>query len=194
MTGNAKLRVWLRASRRHPIGRQMELANGSGAPPSAIYVASASMSIEDFIRQLRPGDAVLVPTLGRLATTWASLTASVEAIRAKKCNIIEMRTGRHLNRADDAWRMMAAAKDEIAVDRKTHTPEQAREYGSMGGRKVERTPEKQARGPWRDLSLSPDEAVAHADMAGWSVRSAYKRLGPRNTARGVRAGRPRKST
>lgn len=59
--------------------------------------------------------------------------------------------------------------------------------------RVDRTPEKQARGPWRDLSLSPDEAVAHPDMAGWSVRVAYKKLGPRNTARGVRVGRPLKS-
>ena len=193
MTGSAKLRVWLRASRRHPIGRQMEMAKASGAHPSAIYVASAELTLDDFVQALRSGDVVLVSTLARLAGTWPALTAAVEAIRARKCIIAEMSTGLRLDQPDDAWKMMAAAKDEIAVDRKTHTPDQAREYGKMGGRKVERTPEKQARGPWRDLSLSPDEAVAHPDMRGWSVRSAYKRLGPRNTARGVRVGRPRKS-
>ncbi|MBX9659093.1 MAG: GIY-YIG nuclease family protein [Nitrospiraceae bacterium] len=81
--------------------------------------------------------------------------------------------------------------------RKGQPPELAREYGSKGGKAkaaataAARTSKTEALAAWRDLSLTAAEALATPAMDGWSTRAAYRELGKRNTARGVKIGRPK---
>ena len=159
-----------------------------------------------FLHALRPppkgrrGDIVLVSSLGRLAPTRRELASVMAQIHAKGALIFECREPpRRSDRAADLREMMFDAVDELSQDRRTHSPEAARKYGAKGGqrhkanREAVRAPAAGALGPWRDLSLTAEQALGTPAMYGWTIRMAYRLLGKRNTAPGTRHGRPRAS-
>ncbi len=195
---NAKLRAFIRASIGYTADMQRKILDKQ--EPGVIYVDGKGVDIDVFVRDLRPpkpgqrGDIVLVTTLARLAGSRDVLRSKIAEILAKGATIVEASTGRTTASIDDAIAMVFDAADELAGDRKKHSPEAAKKYGAMGGRPVTaRTDKAIALGPWRDLGMTAEEALGTPAMKGWSHNQAYRELGKRNTAKGVKIGRPRKS-
>lgn len=202
MIATDNIRGWIRESRRHKAGKQRALLEAAGA--GVIYVAGED-SIDDLIASLRVpkpksrGDVVLVSSLARLAKTRDELGDVMREIHARGAVIIEARDPpRRSDKRDDLAEMLLDAVAELSGDKRTPTTAEAKTRGAAGGKArgarlaAERTPVKTAIVPWRDLSHSADVALTLPDMEGWDKRTAYRVLGPRNTAPGTRAGRPKK--
>lgn len=142
---------------------------------------------------------MLVTSLARLAKTRQELARVMAEIHDKGATILEaVEPPRSTDDAGQRQQMIFDAVDELAGDRRTHTPEAAAKHGRLGGKAkaqataAARTPKAEALAAWRDLSLTAAEALATPAMEGWSNRAAYRELKKRNTARGAKIGRPRK--
>lgn len=189
---------WARPSAGISAERQKRALKARGC--ERIFIAPDD-TIDDAIRCIRPGahDVLLVTTMGRLTNKREELRRIVREVHAKQAIIVET-TGppRRSDKRDQLADMLLDAVAEIAGDRRRHSPEAARRYGKQGGEakrasaEAKRTKPSVAIVPWRDLSMAAEAAVATPDMSGWSVRMAYRVLGPRNRVVGVKAGRPRK--
>lgn len=197
-----KLRGWVRASQGHSESKQRKALAAHGC--HTIYVAGVD-TMAQFVKDLqtpRPGgspDIVLVSSLARLANSRDALKDAVQAIHGKGAVILEMTDPPR--RSDDTNQlvsMMFDAADELAGERRRHSPEAAKKYSSKGGKarmkkiKAARSPAAEARAAWRDLSFTTEQVMATEALAGWTIRTAYNAFGKRNTARGVKIGRPRK--
>lgn len=158
---------------------------------TVIYVEGHNKeNIDEYIDALRPGDEACVSTLARLAPNRPMLRTYVERIHSKGCTIVEVSTGRRLDNPHDMAIAMLDAVDELAQDKRTHSPKEAAEYGAMGGRprKADRLAEDKAKAIWESVKYKRvQDALSH--MPGWSQKAAYRAFG----ARGVHAGRPKKT-
>jgi hypothetical protein len=193
-----QLRGWIRDSSRHKAVSQKRrlLAFGCGA----IYSPPAD-TLADLIRDLRPGDVIVVTSLARLANTRPAIAAAMAEIHKVGCAIMEVGKSdadvRNSLDCDQREAMIFDAVDELSGDRKALNPEAAAKHGSVGGKKraanvvANRTPKSEAIVAWRDLQFTGREALGTPAMRGWSARSAYNELGKRNTAPGAVAGRRR---
>lgn len=183
MTSINKVRGWVRGTPRHPARRQhAELIDKCGA----VYDAVRD-DVLDYIKWLREGDIALVTTLARLANHRDEVQKLVKLIHQKKCVILEADTGRRSDKVEDLADMAFDAARELANDKKTHSRADAVRIGNLGGQpKKERSAVSEAAVFWKNTNLSPDEALKR--MPGWSMRAAYRDIGPR----GMGAGRPRK--
>lgn len=163
-----------------------------------IYSASET-SVAVVIKQLRAGDELWLTTLARLDTPRAELNKARKAVQAQKVVIVEALTGRRSDRAADAADMAFDAAAELMREARALPSDLAVEYGRRGGLaravkvrkayKGARMPVAEARGFWKDHTLSNAEALAQ--MTGWTARAAYRheKLG----RRGLAKGRPRKA-
>ena len=202
MQATDKLRGWVRASTRHAERTQVKRLEAWGC--EVIYSADKH-SLDAFVAALRkprpgwPGDVVLVTSLARLARTRQELARVMAAIHDKGATILEaVEPPRSTDDAGQRQQMIFDAVDELAGDRRTHSPEAAAKHGRLGGTAkaaavaASRTSVAEAKAAWRDLSITASQALATPAMDGWSTRAAYRELGKRNTARGAKIGRPRK--
>lgn len=145
----------------------------------------------DLIRALRRGDVVLVPTALCLGPTRKDVLATIEAIHAKRAQIVTIDSGLWSDKRDDAVRLIAEAVAEITGDSKAPPHEEAVARGRMAGKRKRagRAPIAMAKKAWRgNPDLSCEQCVALPEMIGWTVGSAYRHLG----GRGLAKGRPRK--
>lgn len=171
---------------------QRRMLDEFGAHP--IYDAKTH-TIEQMVNQLRAGDQVAVTSLGRLASTRASLRFAIDAIHSKKCSIFEVGSGRKLNGTADVAQMALEAADELSLDAKGTSPKHARKWGKIGGQitkaRIKREMEGKRLGKteagniWRNPLITGAEALAK--MPGWTQASAYRLL----KKRGLAKGRPR---
>lgn len=197
-----KLRGWVRVSQGHTESKQRKLLAAQGC--HTIYV-DGETTMAAFIHALQkplpggPPDIVLVSSLARLGNSRDAVKAAVLAIHDKGAVILEMTDPpRRSDNPNQLVSMMFDAADELAGERRRHSPEAQKKYSSKGGKarmkqiKAARAPMADARAAWRDLSFSTAEVLATDALAGWSVRTAYNAFGKRNTARGSKVGRPRK--
>lgn len=151
------------------------------------------------VASLRERDELWMTTLARLASPRLELNIARKAVRAKKAVIVEALTGRRSDKAEDAEDMAFDAAAELMREARGLAPEEAAEYSRRGGlatrarwkraHRGNRMPVSEARGYWKDHTLSNAEALAK--MWGWTQRMAYRhpQLGPRGKA----AGRPKTS-
>lgn len=197
MEANAKLRGFVRVTRRH--SERMQKAALTAAGCGAIYVFGKDTAA-DLVRDLRAGDVVVVTTLARLAPRRELLAGVIDAILDKKAVIIETTTGRKSKPEGELRAMIFDAVAEYSSDLRALTKKQAETFGALGGtakgRNAEaaRTPESVARAAWHGNNhLTNQQLLALPDLAGWSATLAYKRFKPRNRQNGVRVGRPRKT-
>ena len=182
-------RGYVRPTVRHPKASQIASLKAAGVADEAIYVEGDGETIDDSIRALRPNDEQCVVTLGRLAPNRQLLRKYIMEILERGAVIFETKTGRRLDNPKAIFDAVLSAVDELAQDRRSHTPAKAKKYGKLGGRpaKQDRLPKKQAEKVWFDSRIKTvPEALALMD--GWSQRAAYREFGPR----GVTTGRPKK--
>lgn len=190
-----KARGWIRISARHPEARQRRALAAVGC---GVIYCSRDDTIDDVLHALRPGDTVVVETLARLAPSRSDVRRAVDEIHRRKCVVVETRGGRRSDDREQLAAMIFDAVDELAGDRRTLSPDDAKRHGKSGGKakgksaEAARTPRDEAIVAWRDLALTAEQALASPAMRGWQVRSAYRFLGKRNTARGAKIGRSRK--
>lgn len=212
MDQTGRLRGWIRASARHSEQMQRRALEEAGC--AAIYVSGPD-TIDDFIGSLRaprleakggkskskarPGDVVLVTSLARIGRDRRELRRALDAIHSKGAVIVEARNPpRRSDDRDQLAAMLLDAADELAGDRRALSTDDAKKHGRKGGlakgrrAREKRTPIEVALVPWRDLSMTGQQAIDDPRMAGWTVRMAYRLLKKRNTALGVVTGRPRK--
>lgn len=182
-----RARGFIRITRRH--GEKMQqaaLADVCGA----IYRADDQDGMSDLLRSLRSGDAVMVTTLGRLASRFDDLGAILGEIHKRKAVLIETTTGRRSDVASDMVSMMVDARSELLGEARAFTTRTgkraAQKRWANGG--PERMPEEAARRIWHDRRIAT-MTEALSQMRGWSMTTAYRRLGKRHAP----AGRPRKS-
>lgn len=180
------LGLW-RPARRHPTKDQLAAL--------ADYTAKvwAWDDRADLIRALRRGDVVVVPTALCLGPTRKDVLATIEAIHAKRAQIVTIDSGLWSDKRDDAVRLIAEAVAEITGDSKAPTHEEAVARGRMAGKRKRagRTSEAVAGKAWRSKAhahLSNEQCVELPEMDGWTVGTAYRHLGKRGLAK----GRPRK--
>ncbi len=208
MAATDKLRGYYRISHRHTEAMQRRRLAEIGCEAIYSHTRDGIDRLVADLRTPRKGgapDVVAVTSLSRLAATRDALRAAVDAIHGKGAVILEIgpKAGAMPRTSNEPAQLAAMIWDavaEISQDRRTHSPEAAKRYGSKGGKAKAaaaaegRTPKAEALAPWRDLSLTAEQAMGTGAMRGWTIRAAYRILGPRNTTRGVKAGRPRKST
>lgn len=180
-----RARGYIRVSRRH--GDKMQtaaLADICGA----VYRADDPSGLDDLLRSLRSGDAVMVTTLGRLASRFDDLGAILGEIHKRKAVLIETTTGRRSDVASDVVLMMVDARSELLGEARAFTTRSgkraAQKRWANGG--PERMPEEAARRIWHDRRIAT-MTEALAQMPGWTTPTAYRRLGKRHAP----AGRPR---
>ena len=163
-----------------------------------IYSANET-DLSDVIKSLRPGDELWMTTLARLASPRTELNEARKAVQAQECVIVEAITGRRSDRAADAADMAFDAAAELMREAKALPGDLAVEFGKRGGianrlrlrkaYKGTRMPVAEARGYWKDHTLTNGEALAK--MYGWTERMAYRH--PSLGKRGKANGRPRVS-
>jgi hypothetical protein len=80
--------------------------------------------------------------------------------------------------------MMGDAVSELTGEARAFAPGDAKRLGSKGGKakgknaKAARTPEAEAKSVWYDpKGGTVRERLARAEMRGWSVVTAYRKLG-----------------
>lgn len=154
-----------------------------GVPRNAIYVQSADEGVTDFVRSLRPGDEACVVTLDRLAKRRLELQAYMREIETREAVLVEVKTGRRAETVAAVRDMIFEAINVLSRDGIAQKPSVARLNGFMGGRpKSERLTDETAKEIWTDPKINVHEALAR--MEGWTMRSAYRALGPRNVGKG----------
>jgi hypothetical protein len=137
--------------------------------------------------KMRAGELLAVRSLADLGADRWAIAAAVELIRAQGADVIEVPAGRV---AGAGVAMLNDALSRIHGKARRMTPEEARAMAKAreAAKRKGRMAEKQALKIWRSSRYrSFEDALKH--MPGWSKRTAYDLLGPRNTG----TGRPRKS-
>lgn len=186
---NTKItRGWIRASKSMSARAQYKAMADAGV--TAIYDADKSgLGLDVCIRSLRPGDTLGVTTADRLAGTRKAIRVALDQIRERGAVLVELKTGRRSDRADDVASMVLDAVDEIAADGRRLTRGEAQRLGKLGGEALRkaldetRLPEREARRIWRtNGNWSNMECLNH--MPGWSQDAAYRHLGTRGLAKG----------
>jgi hypothetical protein len=131
-------------------------------------------------------------TLARISNARSQLKPFLDAVHAKGSHVLELSTGRRTN-TTAYGDMVLDAVAEQSGDNRASLPDEARKRGAVGirGARISaasrRTPEVIARAIWRDPSLTVRQKLAHDDMRGWSMPTAYRHL---ETTRAP-MGRPR---
>lgn len=182
---------WARHSRHYSEGKQVAALEAHGCR----NVARASeFHLEHIIKTLRPEDPepVCVTSLARLAPTRDQLRYAIDAIHERGCWVLEISTGRTTRDAKSATEMGLDAADELTSDARAPTKRQARAmaHKSHAARNAntadKRMPISDARKVWHGHPTWSNEDCIAA-MPGWTLITAYRRLG----ARGLAKGRPR---
>jgi len=184
-------RGFYRKSARHPEGSQKEMLIAAGY--ATLYTEGKDETVMHFASSARAKEVIGVPTLGRLASSRDAIRAAVEKIFEKGAIIHEVATGRRSDKAHDMALMMADAADEIGADKKVHGHAASVRNGSKGGRPElpDRMDDDDAKPIWYNVKRypKPEDAVPH--MHGFSVSTAYKRLGARGSPAGRKSKRKR---
>lgn len=188
----SNLRGYVRNSIRHSANGQRKRLEAAGV--SVIY--EEGVGGEDwsaFARALRKGDTVAVTSLARVAGTRDGIRAALDDVFAKGCVLVEVDHSRRTDVPKELYSMVLDAVDELSGDRKAFTPAEARRAANKRWKdqRAERTPKDVARRAWFDTAryrLIP-QALASADMQGWTEREAYRAFGKRGNGLG---GRPPK--
>lgn len=182
---------WARQSRHHVENKQVKQLQDAGC--RVVYRASDA-HIEDLIRALRPEapEPVRVTTLARLASSRESLRDAIASIHSKGAWIEEISTGRSTKTSAISVIMGLDAADELGKDSRTPTKRQAREMARKShavrnaNTEASRMPIADARAIWQGHpNWSNDDCLML--MHGWTEATAYRKLGPRQLAK----GRPR---
>lgn len=184
-------RGFVRESPRASTSSQVEALTAAGVDVGAIYYQEQE-GAEACIASLRAGDELVVSSLDRLAPDRRTLRRLLDAVHSKGAIVVEARSKRRSDDHDSLIGMIFDAVDGLAGDRKALPPDKAREYGAKGGKARSRKAASQrmgvaeARAIWRRNSdWTNGQCVA--EMQGWTVRMAYRKLGKRGLAK----GRPR---
>lgn len=156
------------------------------------YVDGEDEDVMVAVRSIREGDELCVTTLDRLAPKRVRLRELIEEVHSRGGVIVELETGR---RSDDVRAlpgMIAEAFEALLRDHRHQQRRAGKKNGKRGGRpvKVDRMDERLARPIWTNRELSDWQALQL--MSGWTLRSAYRHLGPRGFPAGWRKGRKRK--
>lgn len=150
-------------------------------------------TFEEAFRNLRPSEDMRVKSLADFGPSVVLVLQRIQRIHEKGC-IVRDRHG--LNSKEHLPEMLLGSLHKM---RKGASTRVARRSGKMGGRppKEDRMPDVEARAIW----ISPDYVTNEAalkHMPGWTLATAYKRLGPngrvniRNSKRTVVRQRKRK--
>lgn len=178
-------RGYVRASPRVREKPQIDMLTEYGVSRNSIYVQSDEEDVTDFLRSLREGDEACVVTLDRLAKRRSDLQVYMQEIEKRQAILVEAKTGRRAETVADVRDMIFDAVNMLARDGVAQRPDVGRLNGILGGRpKNERMADEQAREIWTDGRYTVDDALMK--MTGWTMRSAYRVLGPRK----VGGGRP----
>ena len=181
---------WVRQSRHHAETKQVVALQEAGC--TTIYSASEH-HVSDLIKSLRPSapEAVRVTTLARLARTRDDLKLAIEQIHARGCWVEEISTGRSTRDALVASAMALDAANELTMDGRAPTRRQARKMAAkslvvrLANLERDRMPRGEAYEIWHNRpTWSVQDCLAA--MPGWTIGTAYRRLG----RRGLGKGRP----
>lgn len=182
-----RARGWIRA-----ISPHTEKAQRAALEPicGALYSAADADGLDDLLRSLRPGDLVVVTTLGRLARRWGALVDLLEAIHKKRAAVLETTTGRRSDDAAAVVSLLDDARAEQISEAKGLTPRRAKAAAGKrwAAERERRMPDAEAERIWKHDRRYPTGGEAIEAMTGWSLSAAYRQFGPR----GIGAGRPKR--
>jgi DNA invertase Pin-like site-specific DNA recombinase len=174
------------------VGRAKQIAEMGRHLIEVIYVEGEDETAEDAIRSLREGDELCVTTLDRLAAKRSEIMPRIEGVHSRGAAVVELLTGRRSDDPKALPHMIVEAFEMLLRDHRHQQRKAGKKHGALGGRPTDkRMPEAEARVIWRSAEL-PDPNDAIAKMWGWSIRDAYRKLGPRGLRAGWIKGRPRK--
>lgn len=169
-------RGFVRGSIRHPASGQVASLEAKGV--TIIYTdGDGAENWDEALKSMREKETIYVETLARVAPTRDGIRAAIEDADERKVTIEETATGRRSDDLQSRTAMIFDAVDELAQDRRTFTPAQARKAAKLKW-ETERTSKAKARAIWKDVATYPKnkDALAHPDMRGWSQRMAYREL------------------
>lgn len=181
-TQQTEIRGYVRQSRRHGQREQLAALEAAGIDRQLIYVEGKDENLGDCLASLIEGDTLAVTTLARLHNRRDGILAAVRELVEKRVTIWEVSTGkRHCGDLEGALETAIAALDELANDKRSMTPAQARKAAQI---RHGRTPTETAKRIWLDTDAyqTAGEALEHEDMDGWTAEAAYKKLGKRGNA------------
>lgn len=164
------------------------LASASGLPLRAIRCGeTAGEGFPSPSWSLRKGEGLAVLRAADLGVDRWSIADAVAWVQSQGAEVIEVPTGRA---AGDGVAMLHDALKYHHAAARGMTPEEARARAAARelAKRKDRIPKAQALKIWRSSRYTKFQD-ALAKMPGWSKRTAYGELGPRNAG----TGRPRKS-
>lgn len=179
----AQIRAYVRPSRRHGQREQTAALVAAGISPALTYTEGKHETLGDCLKSLLPGDTLAVMTLARLHNRRDGLLAVVRELAAKHVTLWIVGRDEKYSPADLAKGidLSIEALDELANDKRRMTRAEARRAAEI---RHSRTPTNVARAIWENTKDYPTtgEALAHPDMDGWDLNTAYKKLKARGTA------------
>lgn len=199
-------RAFVRPSTRVPAGPQIAALIEAGA--GAVYVLGRHRPLHEqdgariythtdaadvWLRSLDASCVALVTTVGRLGASRQEIAAVVRRIHKAGSVVEETTTGR---RSDDPAvlpEMMMDAADELSGVRRGRFTSKTGAAARALQEPIDRLALSRAKAVWADLVAYPTTADALAAMPGWTYRTAFHKLGPRDPKNPRRGGRPRKT-
>lgn len=147
------------------------------------------------IRYLRQADVVVICAAHVLGPTRADVEQLLVAIFEKHATVYDLESGLKAAGTVEAVKMTMRAIAGLAGDSRALTTKEASRAGKMSGKHKQagRTSDAVAGKWWRSraaAALTVEEAMRNPAMRGWTLPTAYRRLG--TPKRG--AGRPRGKT
>lgn len=189
MTANAKhVIAYIRPTARHGESAQ-RTAMASLAPAREVVDVRDGSGFDKVARAVRAGDEVVVAHTHLLGPTIEQIAARMLAVHARGGCVVEIATGRRSDQVDDAIMMVAGARHQLAGERKTHSPAEAKRKGKLGaaarGKWLDQfsaATRKDLRAIWRSRDYGTNaEALAAMDerggVPGWSIMLAWRAFG-----------------
>lgn len=199
-------RAYVRPTARVPAGPQIAALIEAGA--GAIYVLGRHRPLHEqdgariythtdaadvWLRSLDASCVALVTTVGRLGGSRAEIAEAVRRIHKAGAVLIETTTGRRSDDKTALPEMMMDAADELSGVRRGRFTSSSGAAARARQVPIDRLALSRAKIVWADLSAYPTTADALAAMPGWTYRTAFHKLGPRDPKNPRRGGRPRKT-
>lgn len=148
---------------------------------------------ELLLRYLRQGDVVVICAAHVLGPTRADVERVLVAIFEKRATVCDLDSGLQANGTAEAVKMTMRAVAGLTGDSRALTTKEASRAGKMSGKHKHagRTSDAVAGKWWRSkaaASLTVEEAMRDPAMKGWTLATAYRRLGTPKRGAGRRRG------
>lgn len=180
----AKKIGWVSELRRYAASTQRKALTDAGVSEALIYDGD----MRDMLNDATRGGVLYVHRLATLGHDRAGWRRFIEQLGGRALKIVEVSTGFRFDMPADLAEAIAGMTDDWASNKLTAA--QAKNFGKRGATKrwgkIERTAIRTAAPIWKNWwdYPTPEDALAHPDMAGWTESTAKLRIGKRGAPPG----------